>query len=79
MPPEPHPLSLDDTLKRMEPGLSVPSVEQSLASIAISLKRLADIQDFRPSHPVDLTNIISALNGVRMAIDNHSTKVVLPR
>lgn len=39
---EPHPMSLQETLDRMEPGLSVPDITQSLASIAISLKRIAD-------------------------------------
>lgn len=42
---EQSPLILQSTLDRMEPDLSVPSVEQSLASLAISLKRLADSLD----------------------------------
>ena len=77
MPDEAHSsLDLTATLNRMEPGLSVPGIEQSLASIAISLKRIADHMDAQ-----DPTALIRQLqfveNGISAAISQHSSKVIL--
>lgn len=75
---DPHALDLNATLNRMEPGLSTPSVEQSLASIAISLKRIADHNEFT-TQPVNRHDLMEASYGIQSAINGHSTKVVMAK
>jgi hypothetical protein len=66
---EPHPLNLQSTLDRMEEGVSTPAIEQSLASIAISMKRIADamtearveVQRYEDPLHRDLQELISAV------------------
>lgn len=66
---EPSPLDYNGTLNRLEAGIAPVELQISMASIAISLKRLVDIEANRPqqdSNWVLANNIIQAINGINL-------------
>lgn len=70
---EPHSLDLNATLDRMEPGIAPVDTVLSLASIAVSLKRIADRM---PDHPLTGPELNYQLQNVANAINNHHQRVV---
>lgn len=78
-------LDLQATLDRMEPGVSIPAVEQSLASIAISLKRIADIMADEAALSVSYDRaelsrrIMDGAREISQSINSHSNKVMIAR
>lgn len=79
---EPHVLNYNATINRMEPGIAPVSADISLASIAMSLKRLVDLTEsehFGNSNSVKGMRLETAIDRVVMAINNHSSKIIVPR
>lgn len=76
-----HSLDLDATLGRMEPGVSTPCLEQSMASIAISLKRVADTLDLmtslQSSNAASASVLVMKLDEIKSAIYQHSQRAIL--
>lgn len=60
----PHPLDLEATLKRMEPGVS-PIQEVAITSLAISMKRIAD----------NMERMTLAIESMRYSIQNNGDKI----
>lgn len=73
-------LNHDATLNRMEPGVAPVGIEQSLASIAISLKRIVDELGWLNGRFDQNQHTISAdANAITSAINSHSIKVHVAR
>lgn len=66
----PNPLDYLATLNRLEPGIAPVDYALSLASIAMSLKRIADCMERNEL----VTN--ANMNMVASAINNHSQRVI---
>lgn len=71
----PHPLDLEATLKRMEPGVS-PIQEVAITSLAISMKRIADNME---TMAVTLENIRYAVHDGSNRISNAIDRVIIPQ
>lgn len=73
----PNPLDYNATINRMEYGIAPVDMVVSTASIAISLKRIADMME-DPNSQFNQTTSVAAMDAayrVSSAINSHSTKV----
>jgi len=70
---EPHPLNLEATLERIEPGLAPVDMQTAILSIAVSMKRIADqlhdtCADVRMTQS-NSWNITAEIKGVKSAVE----------
>lgn len=70
---DPHPLDYNATLNRMETGIAPVDMILSLASIAISLKRIAD---HMPDHPLTGPELVYQLQSIANSINNHNQRAI---
>lgn len=77
---DPSPLDYSATINRMEPGVAPVSADITLASIAISLNRIATaLEAMHGISSAQQFNIHSSLQGIASAIHSHNSKVVIAR
>lgn len=77
---EPHALDYNATIDRMEPGIAPVSADITLASIAISLNRIAKALEFM--HGTSMSQqyeMRSAMQNISSAIHQHNSKVVIAK
>lgn len=77
---DPHPLDYNATLERMEPGIAPVSADITLASIAISLNRIAKTLEFMHGSGMSQQfEMRSAIQNISSAIQQHSSRVVIAK